>query len=164
VGSQGREVGRIRRSSCELTTKSDVRTKTTRSGQNRPAEPFRTIGSQRYESLTIPLRRRYIADVLLPEAIIQLCILSEGFPDPSSQEAYDAARKRLDQLSSDSIEMDWQIRYHELRDARARMRKRLNLPKEGMTEEEKKQARLKAGEMESFFTGRVRKRMHNELG
>jgi len=52
----------------------------------------------------------------------------------------------------------------ELRDARARMRKRLKLPKEGMTEEERKQARLRNGEMESFFSGRVRPRMFNEVG
>ena len=114
----------------------------------------------------MPRRRRFLTDVLLPEAIIQLCILSEVLHEDSTstQQAYVTALQRLQELSSDSIEMDWQLRNMELRDARARMRKRLKLPKEGMTEEERKQARLRNGEMESFFSGRVRPRMFNEVG
>lgn len=81
----------------------------------------------------------------------------------SPDDAYDLARRRLEDLSTENIETEWQIRYSELWEARARMRKRLKLPKEGMTEEEKKQARLKAGEMESFFSGRVRPRLFNEV-
>lgn len=43
---------------------------------NRPPEPPRPKGSERYNSLPLSETRNFVCDVLLPEAVIELCIRS----------------------------------------------------------------------------------------
>lgn len=83
----------------------------------------------------------------------------------AESDRYLRAQDRLQTLASENVEVDWAVRYMELADARARMRKRLRFPTEGMTEEEKKKERLSdKRQVESFFSGRIRRRLFNEVG
>lgn len=106
------------------------------------------------------LRRRYIPDVLLPEAIIQLCILSSNdFPaDASPEEAYNQSMNRLDDLARGSIDKDWSVIQQDLKQARRVKRRELGLRDERITEAEVKAEQVKSGErVEGWASGRVRK-------
>ncbi|ORY33153.1 hypothetical protein BCR39DRAFT_521486 [Naematelia encephala] len=120
-------------------------------------EPARPVGSERYESLSITERRNFVTDVLLPEAIIQICILSFDHPaSDSPQQLYGQARKRLGELAMEDDVSGWNMRLVEIYEARSRMRKRKGLPREDLTSFEKRQIRVVEGELVSW-TGRIRK-------
>lgn len=70
--------------------------------------PTRPAGSDRYESLPHHLRKTFIEIVLLPEAIVAMCVRS--FPtEGTQQEQYDSANDNLKILSRDAEGSKWSI-------------------------------------------------------
>lgn len=70
---------------------------------NRPHEPPRPKGSERYNSLPLSETRNFICDVLLPEAIIELCIRS--IEKESLLDALKKQNKPID-INEEDIEED----------------------------------------------------------
>ena len=112
----------------------------------RPEEPPRPIGSERYESLSLNNRRTFTSNVLLPEVIIQLCILCDELSHPTPQdpptaqepptpqEVYETARELLAEYAADNDTAHWSFIVQECNDVRRKVRKRLGLPPENMSE------------------------------
>jgi hypothetical protein len=87
--------------------------------------------------------------------------------DPASDEEsrlYAAARKGLKRLRENDEESKWAMRDQEVKAKRAGARKRLKLPAEGLSEWEKKRARLGAGEEEGWAGGRPRAKQNYKEG
>lgn len=104
-------------------------------------EPARPTGSARYEKLSPQQRQMFIIDVLVPEAIAQICILAYELSEEHSDEQaiYDAAMKSLDSLTTEDPVVKWQMVADAVYSARRLQRRTQGLKEEHESEYEKMQ-------------------------
>ena len=96
----------------------------------------RPTGSEAYEELSTTRRREYIMDVLVPEAVVQMCILCEDLGNLAEQEAYDEAIVILKEQAAEDEKTLWEVRATELSMARSRARAERGLPPEHYSQAE----------------------------
>ena len=109
--------------------------------QKAAKEPPRPKGSETYEALSTERRIHFVINVLVPEAVIAICIHSYGLDrDQSEQAAYDAARKELSDLKGEDQNVQWVLVEQRILQARMRKREELKLPAEYLANEAKKDA------------------------
>lgn len=141
----------------------------------------RPTGSERYEALSAADMRSYIDLVLLPEAVIHICIRSltadelretdpalsaendavhsDDDPDPDRR-LYDDARAFLKRLRETDTTQLWASRIEDLKSARRRMRQRRGLePEEYDRVQNRQQKQMDAGARFVSWTGRFRRVM-----
>lgn len=92
----------------------------------RDPEPPRPVGSVQYERLSDTERRFFVIDVLVPEAIIQICLRSFDM-EGEEQKMYDAAREKLRELAAVNERMQWDILADDLTKAREKKREESGL-------------------------------------
>jgi hypothetical protein len=109
-------------------------------GWNDQTRP-RPTGSNDYESLTLQQRMDFALDVLVPEAILRICVLSydlENLQDGDGDEAqqrteqqtYDAAISKVKDLAANNSAKRWNIVAAELNLAQRKARELLGLRSE----------------------------------
>jgi hypothetical protein len=106
----------------------------------RSPEPPRPTGSPAYEALSPKKRLAFVLDVLRPEAVIALCIHSNGIDEGSEQATYDRARALLGDLAAEDERCRWSNIAMALNSARRIAREKQGLPAEHLAGDAMKDA------------------------